>query len=118
MKKTTPTTTTTKKQRAPEVLVYHFVTKGFQKQVVKAYVKPGSLEGNLEFLLRVVRKVGPVIERQIEEAMLGRRAQLDTAKAESEAEPVRRMLRFERDLRDRIEKLHQQLQESKCEGAQ
>lgn len=112
-------------QKASEVLVYHFVTKGFQKQVIKAYAKPGSIEGDIEFLLRVVRKaetiredlgkVGPVIARQIEEAMLGRRAQLDTARAESEAEPVRRMLRFERDFRDRIEKIHQQLQESKQE---
>lgn len=112
-------------QRAPEVHVYHFVSQGYEQQAGKAHIKPGNLEGDLEFLMRVVRKVetiredlgkvGPVIARQIEEAMLGRRSELDTAKAEAKAEPVRRMLRFERDLRERIEKLHLQLQESKQE---
>ena len=43
-------------------------------------------------------KVGNVISLQIEEAMLGHRKELDTAKAENEAAPIRKMLRFERDL--------------------
>ena len=32
--------------------------------------------------------------------MLGRRTRLDTRKAEDEAEPVRKMLKFERDLQE------------------
>jgi hypothetical protein len=60
-------------------------------------------------------KVGPVIATQVEEAMLGRRRRLDTEAAERQAEPVRRMLRFERKLREQIETLHEQLQETKRE---
>jgi hypothetical protein len=43
-------------------------------------------------------KVGPVIAAQVEEAMLGRRAQLDTAMAEQEAGAARKQLKFEREL--------------------
>ena len=54
----------------------------------------GDLDADLEFLMRVVRKVetiredlgkvGPVIAEQVEEAMLGRRSRLDTRRAETE----------------------------------
>ena len=63
----------------------------------------GDLEADLEFLMRAVRKVeqiredlgkvGPVIAEQVEDAMLGRRVKLDTAKAEKDAEPVRGLAR-------------------------
>ena len=76
----------------------------------------GDLEGDLEFLMRAPRKVeqiredlgkvGPVIAEQVEEAMLGRRTTLNTAQAEKDAEPVRRMLKFERDLAKQIKALH------------
>ena len=77
--------------------------------------KVGDLEADLEFLMRAalkvetiredLGKVGPVIASQVEEAMLGRRNRLDTARAEQEAEPVRRMLKFDRKLREQLEKL-------------
>ena len=61
-------------------------------------VKPGSLEGDLEFLFRVAQKVnsiredlgkvGPVLEEQVEEAMLGKRNRLDTDKSEQDAKTV------------------------------
>jgi len=60
-------------------------------------------------------KVGPVIAWQVEEAMLGKRTQLDTARAEQEAEPVRSILKFERKLREQMEKLAAQLDETKRE---
>jgi hypothetical protein len=73
------------------------------------------LEADLEFLMRAalkietiredLGKVGPVIASQVEEAMLGRRTRLDTTRAEQEAEPVRRMLKFERKVREQLEKL-------------
>jgi hypothetical protein len=73
----------------------------------------------LEFLMRAVLKteairndlgkVGPVIARQVEEAMLGRRHQLDTTRAEQEAPLVRKMLTFERKIREQLEKLNQAL---------
>jgi superfamily II DNA or RNA helicase len=107
-------------QRAPEVLVYHFVGRGFSAST--AQTRSGDLEGDLEFLMRAVLKVetirqdlgkvGPVIAAQVEEAMLGRRRSLDTNQAEHDAEPVRKMLKFERDLRKQLEKLHDQLTET------
>ena len=110
-------------QRAKEVLVYHFVGKGFTASTPQARV--GDLAGDLEFLMRAalkietiredLGKVGPVIAAQVEEAMLGRRKALDTQQAERESEPVRKMLKFERDLRKQLEKLHDQLTETKRE---
>ena len=107
-------------QRAKEVLIHHFVCKGFSVSIPQAHV--GDLEGDLEFLMRAalkietiredLGKVGPVIASQVEEAMLGRRKYLDTQQAEREAEPVRKQLKFERDLRKQLEKLHDQLTET------
>ncbi|MBD2112539.1 MULTISPECIES: DISARM system SNF2-like helicase DrmD [Cyanophyceae] len=109
-------------QRAASVQVYHFVGKGY-RETATAGVKPGDLEGDLEFLMRAalkvnairedLGKVGPVIAAQVEEAMLGRRVTLDTALAERESEPLRRMLKFERSVRDRIEQLKEQLSETR-----
>jgi len=114
-------------QRAPEVQVYHFVGKGYAERAEKANVKPGSLVDDLEFLMRAaikvnairedLGKVGSVIADQVEQAMLGRRSVLDTSDAESKAEPVRRMLRFERRLEEQIQKLHEQLRETRRELA-
>lgn len=99
-------------QRAKQVLIHHFVGKGYRdRERNLAETSVGELEADLEFLMRAVRKVetiredlgkvGPVIAQQVEEAMLGRRHRLDTRKAEAEAEPVRRLLKFERDLENR-----------------
>src|SRR5262249_14166557 len=83
----------------------------------------GDLEADLEFLMRAVKKieairedigkVGPVIAEQVEDAMLGRRTRLDTRKAEEDAEPVRRLFKFERDLAKQIKKIMDDLQETK-----
>jgi len=111
-------------QRAPEVLIKHFVAKGFHRES-DAILTPGELDGDLEFLMRAalkveqiredLGKVGPVIADQVEEAMLGRRVVLDTKKAESDAQPVRRLMKFERNLREQVKKLAEQLQHSKQE---
>ena len=71
------------------------------------------MEADLEFLMRValkietiredLGKVGTVIAEQVEEAMLGRRTTLNTEKAEKEAEPIRKMLKFERDLQKQVQ---------------
>jgi superfamily II DNA or RNA helicase len=109
-------------QKASEVLIYHFVGKDYKQQATPVS-RPGELEGDLEFLMRAalkinniredLGKVGPVIAQQVEEAMLGHRTILDTAKAERESEPVRRMLKFERSVREQIERLREQLQETR-----
>lgn len=111
-------------QKAKKVLIYHFVGKGYkQREQIKAETSVGNLEADLEFLMRAVRKieviredlgkVGPVIAEQVEDAMLGRRTRLDTKKAEEEAEPVRRLLKFERDLERQIRQLMDQLHETR-----
>jgi superfamily II DNA or RNA helicase len=107
-----------------DVLVHHFVTKGYQDQELSVWDLHGQgLEDDLEFLFRVVKKVeqiredlgkvGPVIAQQVEEAMLGKRRRLDTAQAERDNEPVRRLLKFERDLRAQIARHMEQLQETR-----
>lgn len=100
-------------QRAPAVNVYHFV--GGRMKATDADVKPGDLDGDLEFLMRAAMKVnairedlgkvGPVLAKQVEEAMLGLRQRMDTKKAEEEARPLRKQLAFERKLRERIQEL-------------
>ena len=110
-------------QKNPEVHVHHFVGAGFGAN--KPGQAPGDLEGDLEFLLRAalkveairedLGKVGPVIAEQVEEAMLGRRHTLDTSRAERESEPVRTMLKFERKLREQLQKLTEQLRETERE---
>jgi superfamily II DNA or RNA helicase len=110
-------------QKADEVYIHHFVSSGFNAATMSG--KVGDLEADLEFLMRAalkvetiredLGKVGPVIASQVEEAMLGRRTRLDTTRAEQEAEPVRRMLKFDRKLREQLEKLAAQLHETQRE---
>lgn len=110
-------------QKAPEVLIYHFVGKGYQENDLVG-TRPGELDGDLEFLMRaalkinniredLMGKVGQVIAEQVEEAMLGRRSRLDTIKVEQDSEPIRRMFKFERKVKEQIEKLSEQLQETR-----
>ena len=111
-------------QRAARVQIYHFVGAGFQAQGGEGRA-PGDLEGDLEFLLRAARKVeairedlgkvGPVIAAQVEAAMLGKRRTLDTQSAELGAEPGRRLLRFERDLKKQLVELADALRHTKDE---
>ena len=110
-------------QKAEEVNIFHFVGRGFDKANTSG--KVGDLEADLEFLMRAalkvetiredLGKVGPVIAAQVEEAMLGKRTRLDTTRAEQEAEPVKRMLKFDRDLKEQLKRLESQLNETKNE---
>jgi len=112
-------------QRAPEVLVYHFAPKGYDRLRDIDDVPVGDLEGDLEFLRRAVvkvetiremlGKVGPVIADQVTQAMLGRRARLDTAGAEKEGEAVRRQLSFERKLAEELQALQDSYDETRAE---
>jgi hypothetical protein len=113
-------------QRANEVLVYHFVGQGYkEREKLDLAIPVGELEGDLEFLMRAVRKVeairedlgkvGPVIAEQVQEAMLGIRTKLDTTKAEKDADPVRKMLKIERDIKREIDRLKDQLNETQRE---
>jgi SNF2 family DNA or RNA helicase len=105
-------------QPSDEVRIRHFIGKGWED------ADPGTLEGDLEFLHQAVLKVeeiredlgsvGPVIADQVEEAMLGARRLLDTS-AEEKAAIKRKPLKLERDLREEISRLHEQLLETREE---
>jgi superfamily II DNA/RNA helicase len=87
-----------------DVLICHFVSKGYKAKSDQP-IPAAALDADLEFLMRAVNKVeqiredlgkvGPVIAQQVEEAMLGRRTQLQTEMAEQGVEPVRKLLKFE-----------------------
>ncbi len=111
-------------QREPEVKVFHFVSAGFTERLKQSgAVPPSALDADLEFLARAVQKVenirqdlgkvGPVIAAQVEEAMLGRRSRLDTTDADRAAEPVRKMLTFQRRLDEQIAKFREQLDDTR-----
>ncbi|CAN7180160.1 DISARM system SNF2-like helicase DrmD [Caballeronia sp. LjRoot31] len=113
-------------QRQPQVMIYHFVGKGYRQNAKNAAEHPpGDLEGDLEFLMRAVQKVeniredlgkvGPVISAQVTDAMLGRRKHLNTEQAERDSEASHKLLRVERDLWAQLQKLHEQLNETKRE---
>jgi superfamily II DNA or RNA helicase len=112
-------------QKSPNVDIHHFVPRGFEANAAGVSGSPGKLDGDLEFLMRAVMKVeqiredlgkvGPVIAQQVEEAMLGKRRRLNTAEAEASAAAPRRQLKFERNLREQIARLHEQLQNSRRE---
>lgn len=111
-------------QKADQVLVYHFVGQGYRTNA-DADVPVGELAGDLEFLMRAalktetiredLGKVGPVIAQQVEEAMLGRRGVLQTEDVERSSEPVRKQLRFERDLQKQIKDLMDQYRQTRRE---
>jgi superfamily II DNA/RNA helicase len=113
-------------QKSDKVLVYHFVGNGYQERAKRDFSGTASdMEADLEFLMRVALKietiredlgrVGNVIADQVEEAMLGRRKTLDTSGAEKEAEPIRKMLKFERDLQKQVQALMEQYRETRRE---
>lgn len=99
-------------------LVCHFVGAGYEKSA------SDSFEDDLEFLALVARKVdtiredlgsaGPVIAAQVEERMLGKRKNLDDD-AISRAAPRGRLAGIDRDIRQRIERLREQLDASVSE---
>ncbi len=99
------------------VEIHHFVSEGFER------ASPGSLEGDLDFLWRIAQKVntirddlgaaGPVLAQQVEEAMLGRREIVDEGQVErAKAKASRTALKLQRNLREEIRRLREQLDES------
>ncbi len=114
-------------QEADEVLVYHFVAEGYQQRQATAFsTSAADLEADLEFLMWVAQKVettredlgsyGNVIADDVEAAMLGRGYGLTgMAQADEKVEPVRKMLKFERDLAKRVKELLEQYRETQKE---
>lgn len=108
-------------QKASEVYIWHPVGKGYSATPLDSK----HSEGDQEYLWRAVKKVdtiredlgsvGPVIAKQIEEAMLGKRITLDTDRAESKARDARKYVAAERKLQEKIARLHQRLMEAKTD---
>ena len=109
------------------VFIHHFVGQGYQARAVAGFPPQASdLAADLEFLLRVAQKVetiredlgsyGTVLAEDVEHAMLGRgHAMPGVVGAETRAEPVRRLLKFERDLSKQIAELLEQYRETQRE---
>jgi len=112
-------------QKEPEVHIWHPVGKGFDMSAETPFAKMGDVSGDHEYLMRAVLKinairedlgsVGPVIAKQIEEAMLGRRDRIDTTDAETRASRARRFVAAEKKLQERIARLHEKLVEAKSD---
>jgi SNF2 family DNA or RNA helicase len=110
-------------QKASAVHIWHPVGKGFEKLEGTRRTEASSLVGDMEFLMRAAKKVdairedlgsvGPVIARQIEEAMLGKRTDLDVNAAEAKALKAKKLVDVERKLTEKIAKLHARLMEAK-----
>jgi len=110
-------------QKASAVHIWHPVGKGFETHEGIESEKVSSLVGDMEFLMRAAKKVnairedlgsvGPVIARQIEEAMLGKRVKLDTREAENKAQSAKKLVGAEKKLEEKISKLHARLMEAK-----
>lgn len=112
-------------QRSDRVQIWHPVGKGFDDSNLDGQSQTGHLDGDLEFLFKAVRKVeriredlgsvGPVIAKQIDEGMGGKRGRLDTRNAEVKAAEVRRFVGAQRRIDQKIEKLHEKLIEARKE---
>ena len=114
-------------QKADQVDIYHFVAEGYEKRKAGGVSTAASdLDADLEFLMRVAQKVetiredlgsvGQVLADEVEHAMLGNGYSLvRTDTAEKGSEPVRKMLKFERDLKKQIDGLLDQYRETQKE---
>jgi len=103
------------------VSIYHFVGEGFREKPFT--YKPMDLEDDLEFLMRAVNKiqtiredlgkVGPIIAKKVEKAMLTGKFDLETKTEEDDAKSLRKILRIERNIQEQIQKLIKRLLESR-----
>ncbi len=107
-------------QPSPSVEIFHFVGANVGGGAGSLGAAPGSLDADLEFLSRAARKVeqiradlgaaGVVLAREVENAMLGRAADVDRASTTSGARSAVR--RLDRELRDRIGELKERIDRS------
>jgi superfamily II DNA/RNA helicase len=114
-------------QREKTVFIWHPAPKGVDFKKIAESVRRNDnvsfdfsqIEAEAEYLVRAILKleqmredigsVGPVIASQIEEGMLGRRTRFDTRDAEARAARAKNFVAAERELKERIAKLHQHI---------
>ena len=102
-------------QRQDEVLIWHPVDGGDGRH--------DTVGGHMDDIIRALRKleamradmgsVNPVIAPQMAGLVEGTRRDLDTLDAEARAAGARRFLRAERQIQERIARLHERLQETR-----
>ena len=97
-------------QRASEVVIWHPVDAegGHGDDILRALRKLDAMRADMG-------SVNPVIAPQLPDLLEGRRRELDTRQAEARIEKSRRFVKAERDLRDRVAKLHERLNETRRE---
>lgn len=91
-------------QKQPEVVIWHPVDAAGNhgEDILRALRKLDSMRADMG-------SVNPVIAPQLPALLEGRRRSLDTRAAEKRIERARRFVKAERDLRERIAKLHERL---------
>lgn len=101
-------------QKYDEVLIWHPVDGGeatgdtlggHKDDIIRALTK-------LETMREDMGSVNPVIAPQMAGLIEGTRRELDTREAEARSAKAKRYVRAERQLKERIEKLHERLQET------
>ena len=101
-------------QKHDEVLIWHpadggaasrDTLGGHKDDIIRALVK-------LEAMREDMGSVNPVIAPQMADLVEGTRRELDTREAEARAAKAKRYVRAEREIKDRIEKLHERLLET------
>jgi superfamily II DNA or RNA helicase len=97
-------------QRASEVVIWHPVDAegGHGDDILRALRKLDAMRADMG-------SVNPVIAPQLPDLLEGRRRDLDTRQAEARMEKSRRFVKVERDLRERVAKLHDRLNETRRE---
>lgn len=97
-------------QRADEVVIWHPVDAegGHGDDILRALRKLDAMRADMG-------SVNPVIAPQLPDLLEGRRQELDMRVAEARMERSRRFVKAERDLRERVAKLHERLNETRRE---
>jgi superfamily II DNA or RNA helicase len=97
-------------QKQSEVVIWHPVdaSDGHGDDILRALKKLDSMRADMG-------SVNPVIAPQLPGLLEGHRRELDTGLAEKRIERARRHVKVERDLRERIAKLHERLNTTRRE---
>lgn len=97
-------------QKQSEVVIWHPVdaSGGHGDDILRALKKLESMRADMG-------SVNPVIAPQLPALLEGRRRELDTGLAEKRIERARRYVKAERELRERIAKLHERLTTTRSE---
>lgn len=97
-------------QKQSEVVIWHPVdaSGGHGDDILRALRKLDAMRADMG-------SVNPVIAPQLPALLEGRRRELDTALAEKRIERARRYVKAERELRERIAKLHERLKTTRSE---